>query len=83
MFVSFLWRGGTPWLKSEEKEYTYVQCQCCGHLYIVDNKIPITMSIINSICPKCGNNIGLNCGNRKEDIYLYMNENLDWRYYNY
>lgn len=68
---------------SKEKEYTYVQCQCCGRLYTVDNKIPITMSIVNSRCPKCGDYVGLNCGSNEEDIYLYMNENLDWRYYNY
>ena len=68
-------------MRSEEKEYTYIQCQNCGHLYTVDNKIPIFMSIINSKCPRCDKNVGLNCGNNKEDIYLYMNENLDWRYY--
>lgn len=68
---------------SKEREYTYVQCQCCGHLYTVDSFISITMSIVNCICPKCGDYVGLNCGSDEKDIYLYMNENLDWRYYDY
>jgi hypothetical protein len=47
------------------------------------DKVSIEKSIIQSVCPRCGENIGLNCGDREEDIYIYMNPNLDERYYNY
>ena len=63
-----------------EGETTWVQCQCCGYLYQIDMKIKIDKSIINSECAKCGYERALNCGD-KEDIYLYMNENFDRRYY--
>ena len=39
--------------------------------------------MIESICPRCDGNIGLNCGDTKEDVYYFMNPNMDERYYNY
>ena len=63
-----------------EKEKTWVQCQFCGHLYQVESYVPIDVSIINSICPKCEYEKALNCGS-DEDIYRYYNVNLDERYY--
>ena len=64
----------------KEKENTWVQCQWCGHIYQIDDNIPIDRSIINSVCPKCRYEYALNCGNH-EDIYYYYNANLDNRYY--
>lgn len=29
----------------------------------------------------CRGHVGLNCGDKEEDIYVYMNPNLDNRYY--
>ena len=66
-----------------EKECTWVQCQCCGHIYQIANKVSIEKSIIESVCPKCDGDVGLNCGDSKEDIYYFMNANLDERYFIY
>lgn len=63
-----------------KKETTYVQCQCCGYLYQVNEIISISKSIIECTCPKCEYDHALNCGNY-EDKYIYYNVNLDERYY--
>jgi hypothetical protein len=63
-----------------KQETTHLQCQCCGHLYQINRIIDFNMSIINSVCPRCGYQRALNCGN-EEEKYLYMNVNLDERYY--
>lgn len=70
-------------MKSKGKQSTFVQCQSCGNIYQIADKVSIEKSIIQSVCPRCGESIGLNCGDKEEDIYLYMNINLDERYYNY
>lgn len=70
-------------MKSKGKQSAWVQCQSCGNIYQIADKILIEKSIIQSMCPRCGEDIGLNCGDKEEDIYLYMNINLDERYYNY
>ena len=38
------------------------------------------ISIVNSECPNCEYKIGLNCGN-EDEIYLYMNPNVDRRFF--
>lgn len=68
-------------MRSDGKERTYVQCQYCGHIYQIADKVSIEESIIESECPECGDLVGLNLGDREEDIYYYMNTNLDWRVY--
>jgi transcription elongation factor Elf1 len=65
------------------KEHTLIQCQSCGHIYVINKKISIEKSIINSVCPRCGGHVGLNCGDTEDDLYIYMNPNLDERYFNY
>lgn len=70
-------------MKSNGKESTWIQCQSCGNIYQIANKISIEKSIVNSMCPRCEGRVGLNCGDKEQDIYLYMNINLDNRYYNY
>ena len=68
-------------MESVRKECTWIQCQCCGYIYQIVDKISVEESIVKSICPKCKSKVGLNCGDRKEDIYYYMNPNVDARYY--
>ena len=64
----------------QERE-TWVQCQNCGHIYTVTQPIPINILMVNSECPQCEWDIGLNCGDNQDDLYLYMNANVDPRYY--
>jgi hypothetical protein len=68
-------------LKGRGQECTWIQCQNCGHIYQINKKVSIEKSIIESVCPECEHHVGLNCGDKKEDIYIYMNPNLDNRYY--
>lgn len=76
-------KGGNIWVGAKDREHTWVQCQNCGKVYQVDKKVPINVSIVKMKCPRCGSYNGLNCGSRKDDIYLYMNPNVDERYFNY
>jgi len=76
-------KGGYICLKSGWKDRTWIQCQSCGHLYLINKKVSIEKSIVKSICPRCRGHIGLNCGDKQEDIYVYINPNLDERYFNY
>ena len=70
-------------MKSEVRQGTFIQCQNCGNVYLIVDNISIEESIVESTCPGCNGRIGLNCGNKEEDIYVYMNPNLDERYYIY
>ena len=74
-------KGGYICLEGRGKERTWIQCQSCGHIYQVNKKVSIEKSIIESVCPECRGHVGLNCGDKEEDIYVYMNVNLDNRYY--
>lgn len=65
----------------KEESGNYVQCQSCGRIYQIARKLSIEISIVNCRCPRCGSYDGLNCGNIKEDIYIYMNPNVDERYF--
>lgn len=60
---------------------SFMQCQYCGNIYHVEQEIPIDAFIIDIVCPECGHTRALNCGENKEDIYIYMNENFDPRCY--
>ena len=68
-------------MKGGRQDRTWIQCQRCGHIYQTNKKISIEKSIVKSVCPECGGHVGLNCGDKEEDIYVYMNPNLDRRYY--
>ena len=62
----------------------WIQCQQCGDIYWIEEEVPIDKLYVASVCPRCGDyGNGLNCGDNKDDLYLYMNENLDPRYYMY
>jgi hypothetical protein len=63
---------------------TWIQCQDCGEIFFIKEIIPIDKLYITSFCPICDDYVkGLNCGYDKSDIYLYMNENVDPRFYQY
>lgn len=66
-----------------KKIKTFIQCQTCGRIYRIPQAIPIEKLYVLTNCPDCGVTTGLNLGDNKEDVYLYMNNNLDSRYYNY
>ena len=83
MNVLKLVKGGQIWVDVKEKENTWIQCQCCGNIYQVNRKISISVSIVHMECPKCGEYSGLNCGSDENDLYYFMNPNVDERYYNY
>ena len=68
-------------MDAKEKEVTWVQCQNCGKVHLINRKVPINVSIVRVECPRCGEYSGLNCGSSKDDFYIYMNPNVDERYY--
>ena len=66
---------------STEKERTWLQCTNCGHIHIVERKIPMGRSIVNSYCEQCGHGKALNCGYNEDDLRELMDYFLDERYY--
>ena len=70
-------------MKSRGEQGAFIQCQSCGNVYLIADKVSVEKSIVESVCPRCGGHIGLNCGDKEEDIYIYINPNLDERYYLY
>lgn len=64
-----------------KKNFTYIQCQTCGEIYQIPCGISIEETFIAVNCPECGVTIGLNLGDEQDDIYLYMNPNVDNRYF--
>ena len=66
-----------------EKDTTYVQCTNCGHVHIVERKIPMERSIVNSYCEKCGHRRALNCGYSEMDLIELRDPYLDERYFIY
>ena len=71
-------------MSTEKKQGTWVQCQHCGYVYHIKEKVPIERLYVVSDCPGCGEYTkGLNCGSEKEDIYELMDISMDPRYYKY
>lgn len=64
-------------MESKEHNGSFLQCQYCGNIYYTEQEISVEAFIINCECPNCGDMTALNCGNSREDVYLYMNESLD------
>ena len=63
---------------------TWIQCQSCGMIYSIDEDVAHDKLYIMSYCPRCDDcTTGLNCGDSKDDIYLYTNANVDPRCYEY
>ena len=63
------------------KDKTWLQCTNCGSIHIVERKIPMEKSIINSYCERCGYSRALNCGFSEDDLSVLRDPFLDWRYY--
>ena len=66
-------------MKNGEQDHTWVQGQYCGKIYTISRQISIDTLFVKSIC-KCGYDKALNLGDNKDDVYLYMNPNVDGRY---
>ena len=66
---------------STEKNRTYAQCLNCGHVHIVERKIPMGKAIIDSFCEKCEYGRALNCGYSEDDVAELKDYFLNERYY--
>ena len=64
-----------------EKEKTWLQCTNCGRMHIVERKISMVRSVVNSYCERCGHNRALNCGYNEDDANLLQDTFLDERYF--
>jgi transcription elongation factor Elf1 len=64
-----------------QKEKTYVQCLNCGHIHIVEQRIPMSVSVVRSWCPRCEWNKALNCGYDDMDVAELKDYYLNERYY--
>ena len=63
---------------------SYVQCQHCGHIYQIKESMLIDKLYVASVCPRCNEyGKGLNCGDKKEDIFIFYDPYLDERYFKY
>lgn len=65
----------------KKKKCYHIQCQVCGTIYTVQRNIPFEEMCVKENCPNCGVVTGLNLGDNENDVYIYMNENIDPRYY--
>ena len=70
-------------MRIEQVDGSYIQCLSCGHIYMIERKVPISAAIIKSECPKCNYKKGLNCGDKQEDVVIFYDPYLDERYFNY
>lgn len=63
----------------------YVQCQNCGKIHQVDVQYDIENDLYVKIkCPQCREETThLLCGDKKEDLYMTYNLNIDPRFYEY
>ena len=61
----------------------YIQCSQCGHIYWIEEEVPIEKLYVTSVCARCGHDRGLNCGDKEEEVYAYYNPCMDERYYIY
>ena len=67
-----------------DKRGAWIQCQTCGKLYYIDDNVPIDKLYVTSFCPRCDEYTkGLNCGESKDDVYLFYDCTKDERYYQY
>lgn len=64
-----------------ERKTCWIQCRECGTVYTIPRKVQIEEAFIKANCPRCGITTGLNLGDNEDDIYLYMDINMDRRVY--
>lgn len=70
-------------MEKVREQGTWLQCTHCGHIYHIGARVPIDRLYVASACPRCDAEVGLNCGDKREDVYLYYDPALDERFYNY
>ena len=71
-------------MSAEKDRGNWIQCTKCGHIYFVEEEVPIEKLYVASVCARCGEyGNGLNCGSDQSEIYTYYNPNMDERYYMY
>lgn len=70
-------------MSTEREQKSWVQCQECGHVYQLQYQVPDDELFVYERCPVCEIRFGLNLGTNEDDIYLYLNQNVDPRYYTY
>ena len=68
---------------SRDNGLTWVQCQHCGKIYKIQQRLPASALLVKAECPTCNGTTALNCGEDEDDVYLFYNANLDNRYYQY
>lgn len=76
-------KGGKAWVGPRKEDCSYIQCLNCGGIYIMEHKIPISVSIVKSECPRCQYDRGLHCGYNEMDVMELKDPYLDERYFNY
>ena len=76
-------KGGKTWVDTGKGKGCWVQCCQCGNIYHIKEPVPAEKLYITSECERCGNEKALNCGNNKDDIYIYYDQVLDERFYTY
>lgn len=77
-------KGGYIWVDGRGKENgSYIQCLNCGEIYIMERKLPVSVSIVKSKCPGCHYGKGLHCGYDEMDVMELKDPYLDERYFNY
>ena len=65
-------------------EKGYFQCQCCGFVHQEKMRFNLNDLYIDMMCPKCQEKTAhLWAGENREDRYLYADNTLDPRYFNY
>jgi hypothetical protein len=61
---------------------TYIQCTQCGCVHYVNKYIPFKVDYLKSFCRNCEKTtVCLNLGQDDDDKYIYMDINLDSRYF--
>ena len=83
MYMLRLKKGGKTWVDTGKGKGCWVQCCQCGNIYYIQEPVPIDRLYVPSECTRCGHERGLNCGNNKNDIYMYYDQVLDERFYKY
>lgn len=76
-------KGGYIWVVAKKEDGSYIQCLNCGKIYTLKRKLPMSVSIVQSECPKCQYERGLHCGYNEIDVMELKDPYLDERYFNY
>ena len=70
-------------MSAKKERGTWIQCANCGKIYHIEQEVSIDRTYVPAYCPRCEHEVGLNLGDNKDDLYLYMDVNVDQRYYEY